>query len=91
MATRATVGNGLKASFWGSSWLDRLPPKVIASDLFETSKRKKRNIHDALTNCKWIADLDVGSFTVNHISQFVHLWELIHEVTLSPGVEDTIT
>ena len=25
-ATRVTIGDGLKASFWGSSWLDGLPP-----------------------------------------------------------------
>ena len=85
------MGDGLKASFWGSSWLDGLPPKVIAPDLFETSKRKKRNVHDAQTDFKWISDLDVGNFTVAHISQFVNLWELIHEFTLTPGVEDTIT
>ena len=67
------------------------PPKVIAPDLFEASKRKNRKVHDALLDDKWISDLNVDSFTVNHISQFVHLWELIQDTTLSHGTADTIT
>ena len=90
-ATRVTVGNGLKASFWGSSWLDGLPAKVIAPDLLRASKRKNRKVHDALTDFRWIMDLDVSNFTVNHISQFVQLWDLIQEITLTPDAEDTIT
>ena len=90
-ATRVTVGDGLKASFWGSSWLDGLPAKVIAPDLFTASKRKNRKVQDALTDYKWISDLDVSNFTVNHISQFVQLWELIQETPLSPGTADSIS
>jgi len=41
-ATQVTVGDGKKATFWESSWLDGLPPKVIAPDLFQASRRKKK-------------------------------------------------
>ena len=83
--------NWLKASFWGSSWLEGLPAKVIAPDLFIASKRKNRKVHDALTDYHWIMDLDVSNFTVNHISQFLQLWEIIQGITLYPDIEDTIT
>ena len=72
-ATRVTVGDGLKASFWESSWLDGLPPKIIAPDLFVASKRKNRNVSEALADYKWISDLAVDNFTLAHISQFVNL------------------
>ena len=90
-ATKVTVGDGHKASFWGSSWLDGLSPKSIAPELFAASRRKNRRVHDALLNYNWISDLSVDNFTAEHISQYLHLWDLILEVTLTPGTADTIT
>ena len=90
-ATLVTVGDGLKASFWESSWLQGISPRVLAPDIFEASKRKNRNVHDALTDFKWIANLRIDNFTVEHISQFVNLWNLTHDIALTPGTEDTIT
>ena len=46
---------------------------------------------DALTNLNWIADISVQNFMLEHISQFVNLWDLLQGITLLPGINDTIT
>jgi hypothetical protein len=41
VATKVTIGDRHKASFWTSSWLDAKPPKLIAPMIYEASKRKR--------------------------------------------------
>jgi hypothetical protein len=72
-ATKVTTGNGKKASFWSSSWLDGTTPGSIAPKIFEASKRKKRSVHDAIDNNRWVADFSVTNFTVEHMPQLVAL------------------
>ena len=91
VATKVTLGDGEKASFWGSSWLDGIPPRAIAPDLYEVSRRKMRCVRDALTDHKWITDLNIANFTADHIAQYDHLSGLIQDITLAPGTEDSIT
>ncbi|XP_071681840.1 uncharacterized protein [Lolium perenne] len=43
-ATRVTIGNGAKASFWSSSWLHGTPPKDLAPLIFKVSRRKNRTV-----------------------------------------------
>jgi hypothetical protein len=76
-ATRVTLGDGHKASFWSSSWLHGQCLQAIAPQIFEVSKRKKACVHDALYDSRWIADISVENFSVEHITQFVMLWELL--------------
>jgi hypothetical protein len=90
-ATKVTVGDGNKASFWSSSWLNGATPQSIAPKIFEVSKRKKRCVQDALVNDKWIADININSFTVEHMSHFVNLWGLLQGTVLTPGTEDSIS
>jgi hypothetical protein len=66
-ATRVTIGDGSKASFWSSSWLDGTPPKIIAPLIFTASQRKNRSVRDALEGQNWAADINVDSFTVDHL------------------------
>ena len=40
-ATEVTIGDGKKARFWSSSWLNGQAPSSIAPCIFEVSKRKK--------------------------------------------------
>jgi hypothetical protein len=89
-ATRVTIGDGRKASFWSSSWLNGSPPKDLAPLIFKASRRKNRTVQDALNGQNWITDLVVDSFTADHIAQFVHLWDLLSDVQLSPDIEDSI-
>jgi mannosylglycoprotein endo-beta-mannosidase len=80
-ATRVTIGNGAKASFWSSSWLHGAPPKDLAPLVFKASKRKNRTVHDALTDNNWIADIAVDAFTADHMEQYVRLWELLSGIS----------
>ena len=72
-ATKVTIGDGTRASFWSSSWLDGTSPKLLAPKIFEASKRKNRVVGDALIEQRWIADIKVDAFTTEHISQFILL------------------
>jgi hypothetical protein len=90
-ATRVTIGNGAKASFWSSSWLHGAPPKDLAPRVFKASKRKNRTVHDALTDNNWITDIAVDAFTVDHMEQYVRLWELLSNIQLNPDIEDSIS
>jgi hypothetical protein len=90
-ATKVTVGDGHKASFWSSSWLDARPPKLIAPLIYEASKRKKRTVHDALVNNTWIVEVAIEGFTIDHMSQFITLWTLLQDVILLPGTPDVIS
>ena len=40
VATKVTIGNGLKASFWSSAWLNGFAPKSLAPLIFAVSKQK---------------------------------------------------
>lgn len=90
-ATRVTIGEGRKASFWSSSWLNGTLHKDLVPLIFKAYRRKNRRVQDALKGQNWVTDLAVDSFTVEHIVQFAHLWELLSTIQLSPGIEDSIT
>ena len=64
---------------------------MIAPKVFQASKKKKRRVDDAMTNnLNWVADIAVDDFTLEHISQFINLWELLQNITLITGTADTI-
>jgi hypothetical protein len=89
-ATRVTIGDGKRASFWSSSWVDGSTPKLIDPKIFKAFKRKNRTVNDAMLGQKWISDINVNNFTLEHIEQFIHLWGLILDIQLSPGIDDSI-
>ena len=69
--TTIRIGNGRKASFWKSSWVQGRRPKDIAPLLYVKSKKKNRVVADALHDNNWIRDLDHRTeFTVQHFIQF---------------------
>ena len=90
-ATRVTIGNGAKASFWSSSWLNGTPPKDLAPLIFKASKRMNWTVQDALADNNWITDIAVDAFTADHMEQYVCLWELLSDIQLHPDIEDSIT
>jgi hypothetical protein len=57
-ATKVDLGNGCRASFWYSRWLDGDAPADLFPELFKHSKRKNRRVVDALTNIAWVRDVD---------------------------------
>jgi hypothetical protein len=89
-ATSVEIGNGEKASFWTSSWLQGEAPASVYLELFNHSKRKTRTVKEALTDSKWISDIN-HDMTVNLFSQFVDLVERLHGIELQPSQADKIT
>lgn len=57
-AIRVRVGNGRMAAFWTSAWLHGEVPAVLFPALYKYSKKKNRSVHDAMTDYKWIRDID---------------------------------
>jgi mannosylglycoprotein endo-beta-mannosidase len=49
-STEVTIGNGSRASFWDSTWLDGRAPRDIAPNLFKPVWRKKNLVADDLFN-----------------------------------------
>lgn len=56
-ATRVQLGNGRKASFWHSSWLDGAARADLFPALFKHSKRKNRSVVGALADNKWVTNI----------------------------------
>jgi hypothetical protein len=93
VATRVTVRNGRKASFWTSSWLDGMSLAGMFPALLKHSKRKNRSVADAMADDNWIRDLMQGNSTTLFID-YIMLWTLIDAATLdlsqSQEEEDSI-
>ena len=54
-ATKVLFGNGIRASFWESAWLDGMRPKDIAPKIFDLSKRRGCSVQKALDNNFWVS------------------------------------
>jgi hypothetical protein len=56
-STSVTVGNGLRASFWDSPWLDGMAPRDIAPHLHKLAWRKRNTVAEDLHNMNWTRGL----------------------------------
>ncbi|CAO2150746.1 unnamed protein product [Urochloa humidicola] len=89
--TTITLGNGKKAAFWHSGWIQGRRPKDIAPNLFNICRPKNMTVASALHHNNWIRDIRRASgFTPTHLAEFFTLWDLIHHVTLNEQQEDQI-
>ena len=89
-ATVVELGNGKKASFWNSRWLNG---EALASRfplLHRHSKRKNRSVAQALTDNKWISDTD-HNLSQPIIAEYLELWELLEDIVLDNSRQDTIS
>jgi hypothetical protein len=88
-ATVVLLGNGNRACFWTSRWLRGESLATRFPRLHKHSKRKNRTVAEAITNGRWIADID---YNLNQglIADFIRLWEELEGVVLVEGQEDTI-
>ena len=91
-ATKVQVGDGMRAKFWESPWLDGIRPKDIASKIYDLSKKKNCSVRLALHDNFWTSQVDIlQGITVEHLSEFVSLWERVSHVHLDVNTPDTIT
>ncbi|RCV20137.1 hypothetical protein SETIT_4G032100v2 [Setaria italica] len=82
VSTMVCVGNGTKAKFWQSSWLAGKAPMDFAPNLYKLAWRKQRTVQEELTNHNWTRGL-WRMTTVQEMSEFVVLWDLVQNVQLS--------
>ncbi|XP_066334080.1 uncharacterized protein [Miscanthus floridulus] len=89
-ATVVTLGNGRKACFWTSRGLHCETLAACFPGLRRHSKRKNRTVADAITNNRWIADVD-HNLNQQLIMEYIRLWEELDNIVLIEEQEDTIT
>jgi hypothetical protein len=90
--TTIILGNGRKTPFWHAPWVHGRKPKDIAPRIFDICKRKKWMVAQALHNDEWISKLsDSATISIEHLTEFVQLWDLIQRVHLEEGVDDDIS
>lgn len=54
--------------------------------VYDISKRKSKSVHSA-----WIQDMYLhAALMVNHLQEFVTLWEHVREVVMDPAAHDQI-
>jgi hypothetical protein len=77
--------------FWTDKWLNRQCIADLAPSLFAAisqRRRKQRTVQSALLNQAWIVDIQ-GSLSVDTITEYIQLWDLLDEVQLQQEVDDT--
>ena len=82
VSTIVTIGDGRKASFWHSSWLEGRAPIDIAPGLYKLAWRKNRTVFDELQNQSWTRGLWRMN-TVEEMAEFVTHWDLVQQVVLT--------
>lgn len=80
-ATRVTIHDGRKASFWFSSWMDGRSPASLYPLLCQHSRRKNKSLREALLGGKWISDV---AYNLNSglLKEFFELWRQVQSVQL---------
>jgi len=87
ISTVVIIGDGCKASFWHSSWLDGRAPIDIAPGLYKLAWRKHRKVKEELQDQKWTRGL-WRMTTVQEMAEFVILWDLVQQVQLTDGTDE---
>jgi hypothetical protein len=82
VCTAVAVGNGEKAKFWHSRWLNGQSPTEIAPELIKFAWRKNLTVKQALTDRRWMRGLQRITPT-SEVQQFVKLWNMVHHVQLT--------
>jgi hypothetical protein len=80
-AATTVLGNGEKATFWTSRWLQGEAPASLYPTLFRHSRRKNRTVKDAIMGDKWVSDVD-HNMTVQLIEEYLSLWACLQGVIL---------
>ena len=77
-----TIGDGNKAYFWKSSWLNGRAPMDITPGLYKLALRKNRKVNEELQDQSWTRGLWCMS-SVEEMAEFVILWDLVQQVSLN--------
>ena len=89
VSTIVTIGDGARASFWKSSWMNGQAPMDVFPDLFRLAWRKNRMVKEELVNQSWTRGLWRMS-TVEEMASFVKLWDYVQQIQLSNEPDELI-
>ena len=89
MVVITQVGNGMKTLFWTYRWLHGQSLYRIVPYLFGiiSSRARKRSVHEAITEMRWISDIR-GALTIDVLAEYLALEDLISDVVLQSEIED---
>jgi len=92
-STTLTIGDGKRALFWSSAWLDGQRPCDVAPHLFAISRRKNRTLQQALLDNNWIRDINLQhhNFSAQHLAEYTHLWQATRRIILRMGTPDNLS
>ena len=90
VAVITQVGNGTNTLFWIDRWMHGQSLVRIVPHFFGTisNRARKRSVHEAMTEMRWISDIR-GALTVDVLAEYLVLWDLLSDVVLQPEIEDT--
>jgi hypothetical protein len=88
--TVVQLGDGKQASFWNSRWWHGGTLAARFPLLHKHSRRKNRSVAQALTDNRWISDID-HNLTQEIIVEYTKLWEELEGIVLSDSQQDTIS
>jgi hypothetical protein len=86
-----TLGDGSDTLFWQDRWLHGqriadLAPRLLAA--VPKDRINKCTVQEALCANKWVSDIR-GAITVGVMVEYLQLWEVLLNVELQPGHQDT--
>ncbi|GJN06072.1 hypothetical protein PR202_ga23758 [Eleusine coracana subsp. coracana] len=84
------IGNGASTLFWEDRWLlgqriQDLSPLI--SGMVPKRISNKRTVSEAITDMCWVRDIH-GIASLEVITEFIKLWDIVSGVMLQPEVED---
>lgn len=86
-STVVTIGNGHRAKFWDSSWLNGRAPRDLFPNLYKLAWRKSLTVAEQLQNNNWNRGL-WRMTTYIEMAELVLLWSAVRGVQLSDTEDD---
>jgi hypothetical protein len=90
-ATRVRIGNGKRAKLWTDRWLPNGSSiQHTVPILFSFVRDSGITVDEALRNMTWTRDITRG-ISMPAMAQYLQLWHLISNTTLTDGQPDELT
>jgi hypothetical protein len=72
--TTVTMGNGHKAKFWHSSWLQGDAPRMLAPNFYSLVKCKNKSVSHELRNNTSIRSKQERITDATQLEEIIYLW-----------------
>jgi hypothetical protein len=82
ISTQVTVGDGQRAKFCESSWVNGQAPRDLSPQLYKLAWRKNQSVRDDLQNWNWTRVLWKMS-SAPQMAEFISLWTLVTDFNLT--------